>query len=544
MTSEAVAKYAAGDLHCAIGATVFFHWHSGYHDLVRMASRQHYEACDFTDSVTLAPSGDADGSQLGYYLGCSTPGEALYLSCSVGDHCARGQKRVVRVSASERAYDPQTNEPLLHVTSLRRVMSLMGYRVDADGGAHLDRGYGTEAAAEHTLEYVWCLEAHCPDSARDWQSDATEASCLADVHNLAGFLSRKRPLPQLERAQAYYDEALQYDAQHCPTLGYLAELHLMTSNHSAARRTAQRLCATCGASSAISRQISRSFVDSGVRWPTDEACAVLPPARPPSPAPLPNGIVEVFTVSFTLVVAGTVESVDKGALAAAVAREAGVDVAQVVVTLESASVRARVQVRSESRDEAEQAFMRIEAVVESPQAATGALGVQVEAVETAPSLSTVREPAPTTSNMLPASSASEGGFRVELVLAVTGGGFGACVLLLVCLRLHWQARGRVWPCPDGCAAPKSAASDAAAQPAPPVPAAWSVSATIRSAASDEGFSEAIAAIDGGDPPQQAKDVAKPLSGDAVPPTPLQAEVTPVRTPYGANFSPTQGSPAK
>ena len=34
---------------------------------------------------------------------------------------------------------------------------------------------------------------------------ATLASCKADVHNLAGFVSRSRPVPQYAHALAYYD---------------------------------------------------------------------------------------------------------------------------------------------------------------------------------------------------------------------------------------------------------------------------------------------------------------------------------------------------
>ena len=88
----------------------------------------------------------------------------------------------------------------MHVVSLRRVMALMGYRMTAEGYHVLERGYHTEAVANRTLEFVWCLEPHCPASALDWDPSATRDSCLADVNNLAGFLSRKRPAPQLDHS--------------------------------------------------------------------------------------------------------------------------------------------------------------------------------------------------------------------------------------------------------------------------------------------------------------------------------------------------------
>ena len=72
---------------------------------------------------------------------------------------------------------------------------------------------------------------------------ATRDSCLADVNNLAGFISRKRPSPRVTLAHSYYATALRHVPTHCPTLGYLAELHVMTSNVTGAALTAQSLCA-------------------------------------------------------------------------------------------------------------------------------------------------------------------------------------------------------------------------------------------------------------------------------------------------------------
>ena len=67
-----------------------------------------------------------------------------------------------------------------------------------------------------------CLEPHCsPDgrSTKDWDASATRSSCLADVYNLGGFLTRKRPSPNLTLAEAYYRTALAHQPHHCPTLG-------------------------------------------------------------------------------------------------------------------------------------------------------------------------------------------------------------------------------------------------------------------------------------------------------------------------------------
>ena len=46
----ALAQYARGPVACAIGATVVFQWTAGYHDLVRMASRRHWDECGLSSA--------------------------------------------------------------------------------------------------------------------------------------------------------------------------------------------------------------------------------------------------------------------------------------------------------------------------------------------------------------------------------------------------------------------------------------------------------------------------------------------------------------
>ena len=71
------------------------------------------------------------------------------------------------------------------------------------------------------------------------------------MYNLGGFLTRKRPSPNLTLAEAYYRTALAHHPRHCPTLGYLSELHLTTGNATAANATALELCAACGGGAAL-----------------------------------------------------------------------------------------------------------------------------------------------------------------------------------------------------------------------------------------------------------------------------------------------------
>ena len=57
---------------------------------------------------------------------------------------------------------------------------------------------------------------------------ATNASCASEVFTHAGYISRKRPQPQLAAAEAYYHEAIGMVQgwRRCTPLSYLVELHL------------------------------------------------------------------------------------------------------------------------------------------------------------------------------------------------------------------------------------------------------------------------------------------------------------------------------
>lgn len=275
---------AYSDVSCAADGYVYFQWHSAYHDLVLLPSQAAFDSCDFSAAETLVPVGApaAANGLTSYYLPCTNPGSTLHLACSVSSHCASGGQKVrVHVSSTEHVFntsDP-AREVLIHSDSLARVHTLLGHRFDATTGfSHLDLGYHSEASANATLELIWCLEAHCPESARDVDPAATYGSCMADVYNLGGFVSRKRPQPQFDHAEAYYRTALGFSPSHCPTLGYLAELYLMTNNASAANETALALCAACGgATSSASLQAKAAFDASGV--------AAFPCVPAPSPVP-------------------------------------------------------------------------------------------------------------------------------------------------------------------------------------------------------------------------------------------------------------------
>ena len=260
-----VAKYAT-PRSCPKGGFVAFNWAPGTHDIMLMKSKAHLDSCDFTGATSLAPAGS--GSDIGmesFYYDCTTPG-SVYLSCSIPGHCAAGQKLEVVTSSSASVFGP-SGEVLLHSRSLKQVMTLLN-------APAMNTGYQTEAQAHHTLEAIWCLEDHCPDSASDWQADATKASCRADVHNLAGFVSRKKPQADFAKARTYYDEALAFDPNHCPTLAYLTELNVQTSNASGAAATAGLVCTACGSGSAYAKEALAALQGASIGAPA--SCATGP----------------------------------------------------------------------------------------------------------------------------------------------------------------------------------------------------------------------------------------------------------------------------
>ena len=211
-----------------------------------------------------------------------------------------------------------------------------------------------------------CLEPHCsPDgrSTKDWDAFATRSSCLADVYNLGGFLTRKRPSPNLTLAEAYYRTALAHQPHHCPTLGYLAELHLTTGNATAANATALELCAACGGGAALpARQARAAFEASGVAWPSRGACA-------PS----------TETVVFTLAASGSVSDYsDTSSLRQAVATAAGVDKSLVTIEVAAASVIITATIAVPASMSAAALKTSLSSSLGTAAAASAALGITVE----------------------------------------------------------------------------------------------------------------------------------------------------------------------
>jgi len=421
-------------VQCSIDGYVYFYWHAESHDLQLMASSAAYDACDFTGAIAVQPTNAPANSQgfASYYLPCTAaPGSVLYLSCSVSDHCADGQKLAVHISRTAHAIDSSTEPPtaLLHSDSLSRVMTLLGHRVDGSTGySYLDRGYQTDESAEVSLEMVWCLSAHCPDSALDFDDSASEASCLAQVYNLGGFISRKRPTPDYAHAESYYLTALEHEPTHCPTLSYLSELYLQTSNASAATATALRLCAACGSGSAAAGQAKAAFdasMPAVAAWP----CVLT---SPPSP-PLQPGEALMFTVTTALTLDGTVETFDTDAFRTRFAAASEVEASAVSISTSSGSIVVTATVTTPDASSAASVAQRISAVVADPAAASDSLGVVVVSIAQAPVVASVTLSAEEVVQMQAAASSS------STTPAIIGGVVGGVVLLAAYVACRMRA---------------------------------------------------------------------------------------------------------
>jgi hypothetical protein len=119
-------------------------------------------------------------------------------------------------------------QPLLHVESIPRLLRLLNYHQDPTTGLFImDRGYQTEALAEQTLELIWCALEHCPTPALlELEPNATTADCESMIYTLLGFVSRKRPIPQWDRAQNYYTKAIARGGSNiCAALSYMTQLY-------------------------------------------------------------------------------------------------------------------------------------------------------------------------------------------------------------------------------------------------------------------------------------------------------------------------------
>lgn len=141
----------------------------------------------------------------------------------------------------------------------------------------MDHGYQTEALAEQTLELIWCALDHCPGPALEFNPDSTIAECESVLYTLMGFVSRKRPVPQWDRAEEYYNKAiLRGGSNLCAAQSYLTQLYWSRGPDFIEQAQNQTivLCKACAASDPLLvLQAKQEFEKQGFgTWPALE-CA-------------------------------------------------------------------------------------------------------------------------------------------------------------------------------------------------------------------------------------------------------------------------------
>jgi len=110
---------------------------------------------------------------------------------------------------------------------------------------------------------------------------------------------------------------------------------------------------------------------------------------PPSPPLVTATAGEAAAVTATVVLAVTVEEFDEAAFKETLAASVNVTVDDIVLTVESASIRVTMTIKAASSVHANRVYGNLATTLASPAAASVALGVQVSAIHTPPSTTTV-----------------------------------------------------------------------------------------------------------------------------------------------------------
>jgi tetratricopeptide (TPR) repeat protein len=190
-------------------------------DVFALASQWHYAECDFSDGgAPLAADATSSGNEVRYTIRAQDKNKRLYLASSRAGACKGGQRVLVSVDDFKQG----TLAEALHLIDLKT--------------------YETDEGARHLIERIWCFEDHCPTPAMGWYEGNAEwakARCVADAYSLLGFVYRKKPSPELQRAEKYYKKALELVPQHCEATSYMGEFYLQTSDLPKASDTYLRL---------------------------------------------------------------------------------------------------------------------------------------------------------------------------------------------------------------------------------------------------------------------------------------------------------------
>lgn len=229
--------YTKLKLKANVGDSIVFKYSSS-HDVYKLATKWHYDECNFEDAVLLGSNGDGSGNGYKYTVAGSDDRRRIYFACSVNSHCALGQKASVKVGDFEHATLKSATD---------RIEKSLLYDFNS-------------------IEAIWCFEEHCPASAMTYYDNdekKSEKMCEADAQNLLGFVYRKKKNPNFQRSEKYYRKALELVPDHCGARSYLGELYVQTNNKTFATKTLNKLILDCGLQSSEAKSLLSVWEEKG-----------------------------------------------------------------------------------------------------------------------------------------------------------------------------------------------------------------------------------------------------------------------------------------
>lgn len=214
-TMSAMCQYAP--LKVTVGDVVVFKKASPSDDVFMLPSQWHYAVCNFTDGGSVLPA-DASSSdtELRYTIRPEDKDKRLYLGSSRADACSMGQRILISVDDFKQG-------------TLAEALDLLN-----------KKEYETEEGAQNMIERIWCFEDHCPTPALGFYEGNLEWAkerCVADAYSLLGFVYRKKPKPEIRRAETYYRKALELVPKHCEATSYMGELYIQINDFEQASDT-------------------------------------------------------------------------------------------------------------------------------------------------------------------------------------------------------------------------------------------------------------------------------------------------------------------
>jgi len=190
-------------------------------DVFALPSQWHYAECNFTDGGYKLPVDPMSTDTFRYTIRAQDSNTRLYLASSRDSACSKGQRVLVSVDDFKQG-------------TLAEALDLINNK----------KSYETEEGAIALIERIWCFEDHCPMPAMGFY-EGNEAwskeRCKADAYSLLGFVYRKRPKAQIQRAEEYYKKALELVPEHCEATEYMGELYIQMNDFTTASATFTRL---------------------------------------------------------------------------------------------------------------------------------------------------------------------------------------------------------------------------------------------------------------------------------------------------------------